>query len=105
MLVSGVSYEAKDTNKSKLLEESLINLPEQNSFSALIRQLRGINVRINQDGNILEGKVLGSQRFKGAPTGQAIIDTEEIILAFDNNEIRPIPITEITGLEDFRYNR
>jgi hypothetical protein len=33
LLVSGVSYEAKDTNRIKLLEDSQINLPELNPHS------------------------------------------------------------------------
>lgn len=99
LLISGVSYEAKDTNKAKLLEESLINLPEQNSFSALIKQLRGFPIQITLAGKKFIGKVLGTQKTKTAPTGQAIIETDNLILAFESGEIKPIPIAEIEGLE------
>jgi hypothetical protein len=108
LLVSGVSYEAKDTNRIKLLEDSQINLPELNTMSALIKQLRGTKVKITmakdalKDGakdGILQGKVLGTQVMKLAPTGQAIIDCEYVLLATEGNSVQPISIADITNLD------
>ena len=111
LMVSGVSYEAKNTNRNKLLEDSTINLPENNSFSALIKQLRGIKVKLDQNGKIIEGKILGTQIVKNAPTGQAIINNELVLISKGNGKIQPVDISKISGLEisdsnvekDFEY--
>lgn len=111
LLVAGVSYEAKDTNRSKLLEDSTINLPQDNSFSALIKQLRGINVKLDVKDTSCTGKIIGTQIIKEAPTGQAIIDSEYVLLSNTNGSIDFLKIADITGLEildkevekDFKY--
>lgn len=111
LLVAGVSYEAKDTNRNKLLEDSAINLPQDNSFSALIKQLRGINVKLDLKNTSYTGKIIGTQIIKEAPTGQAIIDSEFVLLSNTNGSIDFLKIAEITGLEildkdvekDFKY--
>ena len=99
MLISGVSYEAHNTNRAKILENSDINLPEANSFSALIKQLRGVSVKIQHQETITEGKIIGIQSFAEAPTGQAIINQEYVMLALESQEIKPIPVAKITGLD------
>ncbi len=99
--ISGVSYEAKETDQSKLLEDSDINLPEENSFSALLGQLRGIDVKIHHFNELFEGKVLGMQNFPEAGEGEAVIDKNYLILASNSEDssIKTIKMDEITGLE------
>ncbi len=99
--ISGVSYEAKETNQTKLLEDSEINLPGQNSFLVLLQQLRGIPVRILRFEEEISGKVLGTQAFTEAGEGEAAISKHYVIIASreQSNNIQTIKIDEITGLE------
>jgi hypothetical protein len=97
--VSGVSYEAHQTNRSKILEDSLINLPTNNSLLALIKQLRGISIKLQQFESETIGRVVGIQNFSEAPTGQAIINQEYVMMALEDNSVKSIPIGEITNIE------
>ena len=57
--VSGISYEAKDTDRKKLLADSDINLPETNAYSAILQQLRGNEIILWVGDRKVQGKVVG----------------------------------------------
>jgi hypothetical protein len=99
MMIKGVSYEAKDTNKAKLLEDSYINLPDSNTMTALLKQVRGVQVRLRLFDSTVEGKVLGLQTFTEAPTGKAIVPQDYVIIAFNEGAVKPVRVSEIMGIE------
>jgi cell fate (sporulation/competence/biofilm development) regulator YlbF (YheA/YmcA/DUF963 family) len=113
LTVSGVSLEGEDTDLSKMLEESAINLPTANTFDQLLRQLRGVEVKLELvGGEQLQGIVVGLQSRQVAPAhAQVVLSENLLMLSEERGSVRILPSEEIIGLDivdptiraDFQY--
>ena len=59
--VGGISYESENSNQAKLLEDSVINLPEEDTLTALLLQLRGLEIKLTINGKNVPGTIVGLQ--------------------------------------------
>jgi hypothetical protein len=101
LMVSGVSYEGENANQAKLLEDSLIKVPDSNTITALIAQLRGTKIQLTVGTTQLQGTLVGLQT-RTEPIGSdspQTIDQTYLLLQTANEGLKTVPLREITRLE------
>ncbi|NHI94282.1 MAG: hypothetical protein EAX96_17455 [Candidatus Lokiarchaeota archaeon] len=96
--VAGISYEGYDIDFEKVVQDSLIKIPETNSFTSLLTQLIGVNVSFNVGSKIYEGIILGIQTFPKGEQKKIINDTN-IVLKLKKGNIQNISLSDITALK------
>lgn len=100
-IVTGVSYPGQDTNQSKMLQDSLIKLPDENTFHSLLSQLRGVEVLIGLAGQDTKGTIVGTQTRVESVSNKspAIIEEVYLILKKPEGTIKHIRVKEIERLK------
>jgi len=97
--ISSISYDAA-LDTSQLLKSIMLNVPDRDSFSALVTQIKGakIHITIGRDVEKITGTIMGIELIeKINKEGKA---TEKLlILLKDDDVITKIPFPEITSFE------
>lgn len=96
--IAGVSYEASDIDTEKALEGSLIKIPQTESFTSLIKQLIGTEIKIQFANHEIEGNILGIQEFEreGLKEGKNILEPY-IMICQKDGQIKNIKLVDLTG--------
>lgn len=109
LTVASVSYEGQDTNAAKMLQDSIIKLPEEDTLNTLISQLRGFKIGIQSGSTQLSGTIVGIQEHE-EPVSERSDGTilEQYILLKDNKgkilRIKIKDLHEIKILDDIAQN-
>ena len=101
LIVTGVSYPGQDTNQDKMLEDSLIQLPENATFQSLLSQLRGIRIEIEVASQSFEGEIVGTQVRSESVSdkSQGVIDEPYLIFKDPNEIIKTFRMKDISCLK------
>ncbi|MFX1236219.1 MAG: hypothetical protein ACFE8P_00710, partial [Promethearchaeota archaeon] len=96
--ISSISYDAA-LETSQLLESVMLNIPDKNSFSSLVTQIKGAQVHLNVGNNEkMHGTIMGiEEREKLNKEGK--ITEKILILMKDDGIITKIPFWEIKSFE------
>jgi len=100
LTVSGVSYTGQDTNQAKMLQDSLIRLPEENTFHSFLSQLRGVDIQINYGGQKENGVIVGIQ-IRPEPVGEkslGIIEEPYLIFKLPIGIVKNIRLKDVEGV-------
>ncbi|MFW9819249.1 MAG: hypothetical protein ACFFE5_06525 [Candidatus Thorarchaeota archaeon] len=96
--ISSISYDAAlETNQ--LLKSIMLNIPDKDSFSSLVTQIKGAEINITIGGaKKIAGKIMGIEYFEKPNKGEKIID-KVLILLQDDGKIAKYDFSEIKSLE------
>jgi hypothetical protein len=99
--VKGISYESESSNVQKMLEDSLINLPEQDVFVNLLLQLRGMKISAKIGTKDILGTIVGLQSRTEAVSDKnaGVLEVTYLMIKNDNEKVESIKIKEISGLQ------
>ncbi|HVE40900.1 MAG TPA: DUF4139 domain-containing protein [Planctomycetota bacterium] len=90
--ISTIQYDTKDP-LSKQLEDILIHVPEENTLTQFLTQLKGARVEVTVAGEKTTGSVLGIEPIvKQTKDGQAT--SYKLVLYSDGGKIQPIDLLE-----------
>ena len=96
--ISSISYDAA-LDTSQLLKSIMLNIPDRNSFSSLITQIKGANIRLTiTGGKIISGTIIGIEEFEKMSKDEKIVE-KLLILLQDNEAISKIKFTEIKSFD------
>ncbi len=115
--ISGISYESEQSNAEKLLEDSIIKLPEDDVMDRLLSQLRGMKISFSTYDQQVIGVVVGLQdaekpiRNNPADTldEQKLLvkllknGTQGMIKSYNVKDIQDLEILEPEAKEDFNF--
>jgi hypothetical protein len=92
--ISSISYDAA-LDTSQLLKSIMLNIPDKDSFSSLITQIKGANVRLTiTGGKTISGTIMGIEEFEKISKDVKIVE-KLLILLQDDEVISKIKFTEI----------
>lgn len=94
--ISSISYDAA-IETSKLLESVMLDIPDTDSFSSLVSQIKGAPVKI-QASESISGTIMGIERFDKV-NKESKIKEKQLALLKDDGAITLIPFSEIKSLE------
>jgi len=96
--ISSISYDAA-LETSQLLKSIMLNIPDRDSFSSLITQIKGANVSLTiTGGKTISGTIMGIEEFEKMSKDEKIVE-KLLILLQDSEVISKINFTEIKSLE------
>ena len=96
--ISSISYDAA-LDTSQLLKSIMLNIPDKDSFSSLITQIKGANINlIITGGKTMSGKIMGIEEFEKLSKDEKIIE-KLLILLQDNEVISKINFSEIKSFD------
>ena len=96
--ISSISYDAA-LDTSQLLKSIMLNIPDINSFTSLISQIKGANVNITVSGNKnLSGTIMGIEETEKFVKNEKIVD-KILILLQENDVISKHPFEEIKSVD------
>jgi hypothetical protein len=96
--ISSISYDAA-LDTSQLLKSIMLNIPDINSFTSLISQIKGAKVNITISGNKnLSGTIIGIEETEKIIKNDKVID-KILILLEDNDLISKHPFEEIKSVD------
>jgi hypothetical protein len=96
--ISSISYDAA-LDISQLLKSIMLNIPDTNSFTSLISQIKGAKVNITVSGNKnLSGTIMGIEETEKIIKNEKVID-KILILLEDNDVISKHPFEEIKSVD------
>ena len=96
--ISSISYDAA-LDTSQLLKSIMLNIPDRNSFSSLITQIKGANIGLTiTGGKIISGTIIGIEEFEKMSKDEKIVE-KLLILLQDNEAISKIKFTEIKSFD------
>ncbi|KKK43027.1 MAG: hypothetical protein Lokiarch_30400 [Candidatus Lokiarchaeum sp. GC14_75] len=96
--ISSISYDAAiETNQ--LLRSIMLNIPDMNSFSSLVTQIKGASVSLTIGGNkIVTGKIIGTETVEKLSKIDKVI--QKILVLLQNDDIIvKIPFSEIRSFD------
>ena len=96
--ISSISYDAAlETNQ--LLKSIMLNIPDQNSFSSLVTQIKGAEVILTVGGaKKIPGKIMGIEFIEKFSKDEKIVE-KSLTLLQDDGLITKFDFTEIRSLE------
>jgi len=108
--ISSISYDAA-LDTSQLLKSIMLNIPDINSFTSLISQIKGAQVNITVSGNKnLTGKVMGIEETEKFVKNEKVIDKILILLQEDDviskhsfDEIKSVDIVNEEIKKDLKF--
>jgi len=96
--ISSISYDAA-LDTSQLLKSIMLNIPDKNSFSSLITQIKGASISLTiTGGKTISGTIIGIEEFEKMSKDEKIVE-KLLILLQDNEAISKIKFTEIKSFE------
>ncbi|TFF90433.1 MAG: hypothetical protein EU548_03055 [Promethearchaeota archaeon] len=96
--ISSISYDAA-LDTSQLLKSIMLNIPDINSFTSLLSQIKGAQVGITVSGNkSLSGKVMGIEETDKMVKNEKVVD-KVLILLQDDDVISKHSFEEIKSVE------
>jgi len=96
--ISSISYDAA-LETSQLLRSIMLNIPDQDSFSSLVTQIKGAGVNITIGGaKKVAGKIMGIEYFEKPNKGEKVIEKVLILLQEDGTIVK-YDFSEIKSLE------
>ncbi|MHA1986671.1 MAG: hypothetical protein ACW98D_08540 [Promethearchaeota archaeon] len=96
--ISSISYDAA-LETSQLLRSIMLNIPDSDSFSSLITQIKGADVSLTIGGTKkVIGKIMGIEFFDKLSKSEKITD-KQLILLQDNGEISKYSFQEIKSID------
>jgi len=96
--ISSISYDAA-LDTSQLLKSIMLNIPDKNSFSSLITQIKGANISLTiTGGKTISGTIIGIEEFEKMSKDEKIVE-KLLILLQDNEVISKIKFTEIKSFD------
>ena len=97
--ISSISYDAA-IETSQLLKSIMLNIPDNDSFSSLVTQIKGAQVNLTIGGNVesITGTIMGIE-FIEKLNKEAKITEKLLILLKDDEIITKIPFSEISSFE------
>ncbi|MHA2288634.1 MAG: hypothetical protein ACXABG_07595 [Promethearchaeota archaeon] len=96
--ISSISYDAA-LETSQLLKSIMLNIPDRDSFSSLITQIKGANINLTITGEkTLSGTIMGIEEFEKLSKNEKIAE-KLLILLQDNDVISKIKFTEIKSFD------
>ncbi|MFX1489485.1 MAG: hypothetical protein ACFFBI_10075 [Promethearchaeota archaeon] len=96
--ISSISYDAA-LETSQLLKSIMLNIPDRDSFSSLITQIKGANVNLTIGGaKKISGQIMGIELIEKLSKSEKIIE-KILILLQDDEVITKIPFSEIKSFD------
>ncbi|MFX1405708.1 MAG: hypothetical protein ACFFBW_02035 [Promethearchaeota archaeon] len=96
--ISSISYDAA-LDTSQLLKTIMLNIPDRDSLSSLITQIKGANVNMTlRGGKKLLGTIMGIE-FEEKFTKQEKITEKILIILQDDGNITKLPFSDFTSFE------
>ncbi|MFX1324160.1 MAG: hypothetical protein ACFE8N_04330 [Promethearchaeota archaeon] len=96
--ISSISYDAA-LETSQLLKSIMLDIPDKDSFSSLITQIKGAGVNLTLGGaKAISGKIVGIEFIEKMSKSEKIIE-KLLILLQDDGIIIKIPFAEIKSFE------
>ena len=96
--ISSISYDAA-LDTSQLLKSIMLDIPDMDSFSSFITQIKGANVSMTiKGGKILSGTIMGIEQIEKLSKDEKIAE-KQLILLEDENGISKINFDEIKSLD------
>jgi len=96
--ISSISYDAA-LETSQLLKSIMLNIPDRDSFSSLITQIKGANVSLTiTGGKTISGTIMGIEEFEKMSKDEKIVE-KLLILLQDSEVISKFNFTEIKSFE------
>ncbi|MFX0074817.1 MAG: hypothetical protein ACFE96_05210 [Candidatus Hermodarchaeota archaeon] len=96
--ISSISYDAA-LETSQLLKSIMLNIPDNDSFSSLITQIKGANVNLTiTGGKNISGTIMGIEEFEKMSKDEKIVE-KLLILLQDDEVISKIKFTEIKSFD------
>ena len=96
--ISSISYDAA-LETSQLLKSIMLNIPDRESFSSLITQIKGANITLTiTGGKTISGTIMGIEEFEKMSKDEKIVE-KQLILLQDTEVISKIKFTEIKSFE------
>ncbi|MFW9782719.1 MAG: hypothetical protein ACFFFB_10595 [Candidatus Heimdallarchaeota archaeon] len=96
--ISSISYDAA-LETSQLLKSIMLDIPDKDSFSSLITQIKGAGVNLTLGGTkVISGKIMGIEFVEKMSKSEKIIE-KLLILLQDDDIITKIPFAEIKSFE------
>jgi hypothetical protein len=96
--ISSISYDAA-LETSQLLKSIMLNIPDIDSFSSLVTQIKGADVNLTIGGSKkVSGKIMGIELID-KPSKNEKITEKQLILLKDNDEITKYAFSEIKSVD------
>jgi hypothetical protein len=96
--ISSISYDAA-LDTSQLLKSIMLDIPDSDSFSSLITQIKGANVSMTiKGGKVISGIIIGIEKLEKLSKDEKIAE-KQLILLEDGNGISKINFEEIKSLD------
>ncbi len=96
--ISSISYDAA-LETSQLLKSIMLNIPDIDSFSSLVTQIKGASVSLTIGGNkSVTGKIIGTETVEKLSKFDKIIQ-KILVLLQDDDIIVKIPFSEVRSFE------
>ncbi|MFX0024572.1 MAG: hypothetical protein ACFE9S_19815, partial [Candidatus Hermodarchaeota archaeon] len=96
--ISSISYDAA-LETSQLLKSIMLNIPDQNSFSSLVTQIKGAEVILTIGGaKKISGKIMGIEFIERLSKDEKVIE-KLLTLLQDDGMVTKFSFTEIRSLE------
>ncbi len=96
--ISSISYDAA-LDTSQLLKSIMLNIPDRDSFSSLITQIKGANISLTiAGGKTISGTIMGIEEFEKMSKDEKIVE-KLLILLQDSEVISKINFTEIKSFD------
>ncbi len=95
--IATIQYDTKDP-LSKQLEDILIQVPEENTLTAFLTQLKGARIEATLAGEKITGSVLGIEPVSKQTKDGGTITSYKLVLYADGGKIQPIDLLEAQSL-------
>ncbi len=95
--IATISYDTKDP-LSKQLEDILIQVPEENTLTAFLTQLKGARVEVTIAGEKTTGSVIGIEPIH-KQTKDGAITTYKLVLYAEGGKIQPVDLLEAQSVK------
>jgi hypothetical protein len=96
--ISSISYDAA-LDTSQLLKSIMLDIPDMDSFSSFLTQIKGANATMTiKGGKVITGTIMGIEQIEKLSKDEKIAE-KQLILLEDNNGISKINFDEIKSLD------
>ena len=96
--ISSISYDAA-LDTYQLLKSIMLDIPDVNSFSSLVTQIKGANATLTVGSSeTINGTIMGIESIQKTQDNE-IVTEKLLIFLRENNVIAKIPFSEITSFE------